>query len=125
MGFKSVLSAIGADVKKVFDWISSPAGQQLIATGEGVAVAVYPPAAGIVAIGNAILTEAIKVEALAAGAGAQSGTGAQKLAAVSSAVTPEILAYAQQHGLGQPTATEIQTAVSSIVSFLNAFPAAK
>jgi len=123
MGFKSVLSAIGSDVKKVFDWISSPQGQQLIATGEGVAVAVYPPAAGLVAIGNAILTEAIKVEALAAGAGAQSGSGAQKLAAVTSAVTPEILAYASQQGLNQPTAAEIQTAVSAVVAFLNAFPA--
>ena len=64
--------------------------------------------------------EALKTEALAAGAAAQTGSGTQKLAAVTAAVTPSVLSYAKAAGLATPTATEIQNAADGIVAFLNA-----
>jgi hypothetical protein len=121
-GFKSFLSAIGNDVKKVFAFISSPAGQTIIQTGEGVAEAIDPGLSGLFNIANTYITEAVKTEAIATAAGQQSGSGTQKLAAVTSAVTPTVLAYAQQAGLATPTATQIQNAANAIVAFLNAFP---
>lgn len=122
--FKSVLEAIGSDVKKVFAWVGSPAGQATLAAGEATAEAIYPPATGLINLANTYITEAIKTEALAAGAAAQNGTGAQKLAAVTASVTPAVLQYAQQAGLPTPTAAQIQTAANGIVAFLNAFSAA-
>lgn len=118
--FKSVLSTIGKDVKAVFNWLGSSNGQAAVADGEAVLEAVYPPAAGLIALANVGLTEIIKIEALAAGAGSQDGTGAQKLTAVTTAVTPEVLTYAQQHGLPAPTAAMIQNAVNGLVAFANA-----
>lgn len=118
--FKSVLETIGKDVKAVFTWLGSPAGQTTIAAGEAVVTAVDPAAAGLIALANAGLTEILKIEALAAGAGAQNGTGAQKLTAVTAAVTPEVLSYAQAHGLPTPTAMTIQNAVNGLVAFANA-----
>lgn len=129
--FKSFLSAIGNDFKKVFSFLSSPAGQAVVSAGEavaeGAATAVNPAAGaaltGALALANAGLTEVIKTEALAAAAEQQSGTGAQKAAAVTAAITPQVLAYAQQNGLAAPTSTQIQTIVNSLVGFLNALPA--
>jgi len=120
MSFLSVLSAIGGDVKKVFSWIGSPEGQTVISTGEAAAVAIDPALGGLVTLGNTILTEAMKVEALAAAAGSQNGSGPQKLTAVVAAVTPQVLAYASKAGLPTPDATKIQNAVNGIVAFANA-----
>jgi hypothetical protein len=122
MSFTSVLSVFGRDVKKVFAWIGSPQAQTLIKEGEAVAEAVYPPLTGIIAIGNTFMTEAVKVEALAAAAGEQNGTGTQKAAAVLNAATPQVLAFAQQYGLPAPTSAQLQQANDAIVAFLNAFP---
>ena len=122
MSFSSILSTIGKDVKGVFAWIGSPAAQNIIKTGEAVVEAVYPPATAIIAIGNTFMTEAIKVEALAAAAGAQTGSGTQKAAAVLNAATPQVLAFAQQYGLAAPTAEQLAQANNAIVAFLNAFP---
>ena len=119
MGDKSVLSVIGKDVKSVFSWIGSAKTQSIIAEGEAGLLAIYPPAAGILAIANAGLIEAIKIEALAAGAGSQSGSGTQKSAALVSALTPEILTYAQMNGFPVPTSDKIQSAANSLVAFLN------
>lgn len=118
--FKSVLETIGKDVKSVFGWLGSPKVAGVVAEAGAVIDAVYPPAAGLVALAEAGLTEIIKIEALAAGAGVQTGTGTQKLAAVTAAVAPEVLAYAQQHGLPVPTADKIQNAVNALVAFANA-----
>ena len=120
MSFKSVLSVIGADAKKVFTWIGSSQGQSVIGTGEAVVEAVDPGLTGLITLANKYIQEAVKVEALSAAAGAQTGTGVQKAAAVTSALTPTVLLYAQQSGLAVPTATEIQNASNAIVAFLNA-----
>ena len=121
--FKSVLSAVGADAKKVFAFISSPKGQAVIATGETAIEVVDPAASGLVSLANAGLTEILKVEGLAAAAGQQDGTGSQKLAAVVQAVTPEVLAYAEKSGFPNPSGEQIQNAVNALVAFGNALSA--
>ena len=120
MSFKSVLSTFGGDVKKIFAWVGSPKGQAVVAAGEAAGETVVPSLDGLINLANTYITEAFKVEALATGAGTQNGTGTQKLAAVTAAVTPTVLAYAQQAGLATPTATEIGNAANGIVAFLNA-----
>lgn len=122
MSFTSVLATIGKDAVKIFDWVGSPSGQNLIKDGEAVVEVVYPPATAIINIANTFLTEAIKAEALAAAAGQQNGSGTQKAAAVLNAATPQVIAFAQQYGLPTPTATQLNAANDAIVAFLNAFP---
>ena len=123
MSFKSILSTIGSDAKKVFAFLGSSKGQQIIAAGEGVLVTVDPGLAGLAGLFNTYAAEALKIEAIATAAGSQSGTGAQKLAAVVAAVTPTALAYAQSAGLAAPTAAEIQNQVTAAVAFVNAINA--
>ena len=120
MSFKSALSTIGADVKSVFAWIGSTKGAAVIAAGEGVVEDVVPGAAGLINLANTGLTEILKVEAIAAGAASQEGSGTQKLTAVVAATTPAVLAYAQASGLPTPTATQIQNAINGLVAFGNA-----
>lgn len=118
--FKSVLATIGSDVHSVFAWLGSAKGQKTIAAAESAIEVVAPQITGIVNLFNSGLTEVIKIEALASAAGAQTGTGIQKSAAVTSAITPTVLAYAQQNGLPAPTATTIQSFVDGLVSAFNA-----
>ena len=117
--FKSVLSVIGGDAKKVFAFLSSSKGQAVISTGEAVVEAVDPALTGLIGLFNTYLTEALKVETISAAAGAQTGSGLQKAAAVVAAVTPQVLAYAQTAGLAAPTATEIQNQANAVVAFAN------
>jgi hypothetical protein len=119
----SFLSTLGKDIKAVFAWIGSPAGQTVIATGEGLVTAIDPGAQGIVTLANAWMQEIIKTEALAAAAGVQNGSGTQKAAAVIASISPEVLAFAQVNKLPAPTAAQIQTASNALVAFLNAFGA--
>jgi hypothetical protein len=119
MSFQSVLQTIGKDIKGVFTFLGSAKGQAIIATGETVAEDLGVPA-GLIALANSGLNEIIKLETIATAAGTQNGTGAQKSAAVVSALTPAVLAYAQQNGLATPTAAEIQNAVNGLVAFANA-----
>lgn len=119
----SLLSTIGADFKKVFSWIGNPKTQSTITaietTGEAVAAAIDPGLAGLFPLINTWTQEIFKMEALATAAGSQTGTGAQKSAAVLSSVTPAVLAYAQQAGLSAPTAAQIATVNTALVTVLN------
>lgn len=124
MSFRSVLQKIGADAKSVFSWVGSAKGQAIIGAGEAVIEGVDPALTGLFSLANTYISEAVKTEALAAAAGTQTGSGVQKLAAVTSAVTPQVLAYAKAAGLPTPTADQISAAANSIVSFLNALQAA-
>lgn len=130
MSFKTVLDKIGADAKAVFAFLGSSKGQALIQTGEGAAVAIATvaggPAAGTALTGafslaNTWMTEIVKTQALATAAGAQTGYGPEKAAAVLAAVTPEALAFAQKNGLPAPTASQLQAANDGLVAFFNAF----
>jgi hypothetical protein len=98
MSVKSVLSTIGADAKKVFTWVGSAKGQSVITAGEAVVESVADGVdPGLAAINPLIANwtqEIFKVEALSAAAGSQSGTGVQKAAAVTSVLTPAIVAFA-------------------------------
>ena len=123
MSFKSVLSVIGADAKKVFNWIASPKGQAVIHTGEGVAEAIDPGLTGLINLAETYMQEIIKTEALATAAGSQSGSGVQKSAAVVAAVTPSVVAYAKAAGLPNPTADQISKAADAMVAFLNSLAA--
>jgi hypothetical protein len=67
--------------------------------------------------------EIFKVEAISAAAGSQTGTGVQKAAAVTSALTPAIVAFAQQNKLPALTAAQIDAANTALVTFLNALSA--
>jgi hypothetical protein len=120
MSFISVLKTIGKDALSVLKWIGSAQGQTTIAAGEAVVGAIVPGAQGFINLGNAILSEVVKVETIGQAAAAAGGTGADKLSAVVVAVTPEILQYAQVNGLPTPTAEQIQNAVNALVAFGNA-----
>lgn len=120
MSFSSVLQTIGKDVKSVFTWIGSAQGQKDIQLGEAAVETAFPVTTGFFAIANTILAETMKIEALAAAAGTQNGTGAQKAIAVVTSVTPAVLNYAKANGLPTPTATQIQAAVNAMVAFGNA-----
>lgn len=123
MAVTSVLSAIGKDIKKVFSWLGSPTGQAVVTAGEGVVEGLFPLATGIINIANTWLSKIIQVEALAAGAAVQTGSGVQKAAIVIGDVTPVVLAFAEQHGLPVPTADKISAANTALVAFLNALEA--
>ena len=123
MSFSSILQTIGKDAKSVFSWVGSAKGQAVIGAGEAAIEGVAPALTGVINLANTYITEAVKTEALAAAAGTQNGTGVQKLVAVTSAVTPQVLAYAVAAGLPTPTASQISAAANGIVAFLNAFEA--
>lgn len=120
----SVLSTIGKDIKKIFTWIGSASGQKTIATAGEIVVAIDPALSGVVDLAENYIKQAFTIESVAVAASAQTGSGAQKLAAVIAAVTPSALQYAQQAGAPAPTAAQIEAQANAIVAFLNALPAA-
>jgi hypothetical protein len=132
--FKSFLSEFGKDFKAVFSWLGSPVGQATITGTEtaatAIATAVNPAAglalAGVEALVNAALKEIISVEAVAAAAESQSGTGAQKAAAVVSAITPQVQSLLLSIGVAKPTSEQVQTVATAVnnglVAVLNAIP---
>lgn len=135
MSFKSFLSAVGNDFKKVFTWLGSAQGEATIAgveTATTTVVSAINPAigaglGGVEALINAGLKQVISIETVAAAAGAQAGSGAQKSAAVISSITPSVASFLQSIGVAAPTAAEVQalstTLSNSIVTILNAIPA--
>jgi|HubBroStandDraft_5_1064220.scaffolds.fasta_scaffold450484_1 hypothetical protein len=113
--FTSILSDIGNAFKKIFS-----VGVAVATAAEPFVDTLFP---GVSALFNAVAAEAAKIEASAVAAGAQSGTGAQKLAAVTAAVEGAFNTYAQQNGLALPSTTVVENAVNGVVAFLNALPA--
>ena len=138
MTFKSFLSAVGHDlgvgVKAVFNFLGSSQGQAAVAGTETAAATVATlinPAAGAAVtafegVFNGALKEVIAVEASASAAGLQSGTGAQKLAAVTEAIAPNVQAFLTSIGISSPTGEQVQTystaLANGIVAILNAIP---
>ena len=113
--FSSILSDIGNAFKRIFG-----VGVAIATAAEPFVDTLFP---GISTLFNGIVAEVSKVEAAAVTAGAQNGTGAQKLAAVTAAVEGAFNTYAAQNGLAVPSATVIENAVNGVVAFLNALPA--
>jgi hypothetical protein len=113
--FNTILSDIGTAFKKFFGVAVTVATD-----AEPLVDTLFP---GFATLYNGAVAEAAKAEALAAAAGAQSGTGAQKLALVVQSLTPSILAYAEVQGLPKPTADQITAYTNAVVATLNAFSA--
>lgn len=115
--FTSILSDIGNGFKKFFT------GAVHVAEAAEPFIAIIFP--GISPLFNAVVAEVGKAEALAAAAGAQQGTGAQKLALVLASVEDSFNKYAAANNLVAPNAAQIEAAVNAAVAFLNAIPAVK
>jgi uncharacterized membrane protein (Fun14 family) len=116
LSFTSILSDIGTGLKKFFS-----AALPVAEAAEPIIAVAFP---GVSALYDATVTEIGNAETAAIAAGAQSGTGAQKLAAVVAAVTPTFTAYATAQGLPAPTTATITNWVNAAVASLNAIPAA-
>ena len=121
--FKSILDDIGRGLKTFFT-TDLPKVVGIAQEAEPVVDLATAALPGIPALYNATVNEVVAAEAAAASAGAQSGTGSQKLAAVVTAITPTFNAYAAANGLATPTTATIQAYVSAVVDGLNAIPAA-
>jgi hypothetical protein len=115
--FTSILSDIGNGLKRFFS------GAVTVATAAEPFIAVIFP--GISPLFNTVVAEVGKAEALAAAAGAQDGTGTQKLALVLNSVEDSFNQYAKDNNFVPASAAEIEAAVNAAVAFLNAIPAMK
>lgn len=116
----SFLSTIGKDFKAVFSWLGSAKGQAVVTSVEGLgeaeATALGEGAvvqAGIDLI-NSWLNKIITTETVAAAAAQQTGSGAQKSAAVLAAIGPELNQY-----FPGTTAAQAQTINTALVTVLN------
>jgi hypothetical protein len=123
MSFLSGLKVFGTDVEKAFAWFGSPKGQAVVAAGESTVEALIPASVPIVNLFNVWAAKAYNIESLAVAAGKATGSGPDKAVAVLTAVTPDVLQYAQESGLSARTAAQIQTANSALVTFINAMTA--
>jgi hypothetical protein len=112
--FKTILSDIGNGLKKFFSMADVIAKDV-----EPIVDVAFP---GIANLYNTTVTEVGNAETAAIAAGAQNGTGAQKLAAVVTAITPYFTQYASQNGLPAPTSAVITNYVNAVVASLNAIP---
>lgn len=128
MTFKGILDTIGNDVKKVFAFIGSPAGQKTIAVVEGsvdTVVTAFDPALaiplqGVQTLINNWMAEIFKVQALASAAGATSGFNAQKASAALTTIVPQVTAFLTQQGLSTANvANEANTINTAMVTILN------
>lgn len=86
----SFLSSIVKVPGAIFHWLASDNGKATVAAVETVAIGFGAPAV-VVNLINSWLNKILTIEQIAEGAGQQSGTGAQKAAAVIAAITPELV----------------------------------
>ena len=116
MSFKSILSDIGHGIKNVFD-----AGQIAAKAAEPFVDLAFP---GVAPLFNSIVQQVGMAEAAAAAAGAENGTGAQKMALVLKSIETSIANYEKTNNLATPmTQVQIEAAANAVVAFLNALPA--
>jgi hypothetical protein len=126
--FKGILDTIGNDAKKVFAFLGSASGQKDVAVVEGAVdtvvaavdpLLVAPIEAVQTLIGNWI-AEAFKVQALAAAAGATTGSNTQKEAIALTGMVPQITSFLQTQGLSTTQVTsEAGIINSAVVTILN------
>lgn len=105
--FASVLSSIGHALKVFFTDAT-----KIAVAAEPFVDALLP---GIAPLYNTILAEVVKAEAAAIAAGAQNGTGAQKLALVVQAIAAQFPEY---------TPAQLTIVINGVVAGLNALPGA-
>lgn len=117
MSFTSVLDDIGHGLKVFFTDATKVA-----VAAEPIVAVLFPGASTLF---NSITTAAGLAEGAAAAAGAQTGTGVQKLAAVTTAVEGALQQYLTTNNIKTPlTLTETEAIINAGVAFLNALPAA-
>jgi hypothetical protein len=117
MTFTGVLSAIGKDFEKGLAWAVKYA-----VPVEKLVALVFPaaaPAATVLADATTLIQNAVlEVEQKYAAAGAQSGTGTQKLAEVMTLAGAAVTSLLTQAGVESSTAY-VQSLVSAVVAILN------
>ena len=120
MSFTSVLEATGKDFAKGLKWAVEYAVpvEKLIAI---VFPATAPAATGVADATLLIQNAVLLVEQKFAAAGAQSGTGAQKLAEVLSLASDAVTRLLTEAGI-TTTAAYISSLVSAVVAILNVQP---
>src|ERR1700675_1228030 len=91
MNFKSILSAVGHGLKVFFT-----DAVKVAQVAEPFIDIAFP---GIAPLFNSVVSEVAKVEAIAVAAGAQNGSGTQKLALVVQAIEKEYNAYATANNI--------------------------
>jgi hypothetical protein len=111
--FETVLSHIGHGLKIFFTDATKVAE-----VAEPIVDIMFP---GIAALYNTTVTAASNAEIAAIAAGAQNGTGAQKLAMVVAAITPAFTQYATANNIPVNT-TAITAYANAVVATLNALP---
>lgn len=114
--FTSALSAVGHGLKVFFT-----GAEKVAVAAEPFVDTIFPGAATLY---NGIVAEVGQVEASAIAAGAQTGTGTQKLALVVASVEADFTAYEKANNITVPhTQDQITAAVNGVVAFLNALSA--
>ena len=113
--FKSILDDVGHGFKVFFE-VATKAAE----VAEPVIAIAFP---GISGLYDATVNEVVNAENAALAAGAQSGTGPQKLAMVVAAVLPTFQTYAVQNNMPTPTIATVTAWVNAAVASLNAIPA--
>ena len=116
MGFKSILSDIGHGIKNVFT-----VGDTVAKDAEPFVDIAFP---GVAPLFNAVVQQVGLAEASAAAAGAESGTGPEKLALVVQSIEGSITDYENTNNLTTPlTQQQIEAVANAVVALLNALPA--
>ncbi len=116
MSFKSILSDIGNGVKKVFT-----VGDAVAKDAEPFVDLAFP---GVAPLFNAVVQQVGLAEASAAAAGAENGTGVQKLALVVQSIEGSIMSYETTNKLATPLSQQqVEAVANAVVAFLNALPA--
>ena len=114
--FKSALSNVGKAFEKFFG-----AAVKVAQVAEPFVDIAFP---GVATLYNTTVNEVAKAEAAALAAGAQNGTGAQKLAMVVASIEPVFEEYAAATGIPPALkAQAIENWVNAVVASLNAIPA--
>lgn len=122
MSFKSILSGVGHFAEAVLNWLGSPVGQGTVNLIESGIETFVPATAGAINLFDIFAKEAVKIEVIGTAAASQPGqSSTQKAAAVLANVGPEVINFAEQYGLQQPTADELKKMNDLAVEWLNLF----
>jgi len=112
--FTSILQDIGKGFKKIFSVVVDAA-----VVAEPIVDTLFP---GLASLYNTTVLAVANAENAAISAGAQNGTGVQKLALVVASIESSFNAYAKANGLAAPTTATIEAYVNAVVASLNAIP---
>ncbi len=113
-GFKSILGNVGKVLLKIFT-----IGTEVAKVSEPIIDLAFP---GIGVLFNKTVDFALIAEGLATAAGAQEGSGAQKLAFVLANIQKDFITYWQAAGI-TVDATHATAWINAVVAALNAIPA--